>query len=217
MPTEEQITFHLISMAGSVEELQPFLTALLHWTRCRFVLVGNGTSTAEDALPADIAARKPPVTLRLLDNHAGLMGHGALLELLLRTSHDEHFTFLDSAIVVDRPFMPELLTAPASADVVFSGTPLTFDARDFVVSERSTLLAGRHAHTRRGDVGRRHLLCDHPPIRRNILERAQAAASTGLRPAVRCQLSAANRRVLQRHQRNHLTPTTRHASPTACC
>ncbi len=202
---EAAITFHIIYTHGSVEILHPLLRSLLHWSRCRFRLIGNGISDDEAAFLQRFCAAETRAELQRVAAAGQILPHPQVLDQLLAACRDEFFAICDSDIVVDGPFLAELLQQLAAADAVFSGAPVTYSREACTRGPNVLHLYGRHIWAADGRV----LGCTYLAIyRREALQEARRASAAGFNRAVWFGLPADLRATLARAGHVHHTYDT---------
>lgn len=147
----ENLTFNIIFVPGTVRSLQFFTRSVIRYASCRFRLISNACSDAENALLHEIAEQSESVEFYDL----GLsqpMRHGLLLDHLQRREQSGVFAFMDSDIYATGDFVPFITDEIAIAQALFSCPPVWCNEAMQVALDGGTQLKGYHNRLYNGSV-----------------------------------------------------------------
>lgn len=120
MNVDSELTFHITYVPGTVRHLRLFLLSLLQHSRsCRFRLVSNGCSSAENAMLERLCEYDERLELVGVSRRRPLP-HGQVLTLLQQRETSETFAFMDSDIFATGDFLSPILERAGRLDAFFS-------------------------------------------------------------------------------------------------
>jgi hypothetical protein len=146
----EPLTFQVVFVPGAVRDLQVFTPSLAAWGRgCRFRLVSNGCTAAEDRLLEHVASLSPCFEFARLPGRRA-WEHGDALTYLQRQETGSRFAFLDSDIFATGDFLGDLFGRGGGVDALFSCPPLWSNDRLSTLPQGFQMASGVYRQTHDG-------------------------------------------------------------------
>jgi hypothetical protein len=142
MMNSASLTFHVVFVPGTVQDLRIFIPSLAAWGGgCRFRLVSNGCSPAEEQQLQHLAALAPCFEFYRLPGR-GTWRHGRVLSFLQQRETSRYFAFLDSDIFAAGDFLRDLSARSGPVDALFSCPPVWIDDQLMTVQPGFKLAGG---------------------------------------------------------------------------
>jgi len=141
------ITFHIIYLPGTVQQLRFLVQSLLKWSaQCVFRLVTNGCSATEVRSLQALCTRDSRLTTAVLPTTKPML-HGEALNYLQAQTQDDYFCFMDSDIYAVDSFMPAFRPRLAQYSGIFSGIPIRYPQGGQTLPPGVDFWAGPYSHS----------------------------------------------------------------------
>lgn len=145
------LCIHIIYVKGTVAALLPLLGTLVAQTDCKYRLVSNACTAAEEAQLAAYVKGNHRLSFHSLDCTTMVQHHEALAALL-HLDDDEFFAFLDSDMVATGPFLLPILLALQTHDAVFTGLPMWHELTEMDMPKAYKFVGGRFLNNHQGQM-----------------------------------------------------------------
>lgn len=145
------VTFNIIYVGGTVEFLLPFAFTLLEHSSCRFRLVANGCSAAEESRLERVCQKHERLEFYSLSSPEPLV-HGQVLSHLQRLERSPYFAFMDSDIFATGPWIDAHLHRLRDRTAIFSCLPVWQDPGELIMPAGYRFMRGGFLETHDGQL-----------------------------------------------------------------